>query len=545
MHRSRNGQFFLGVARLRLVLGFLLAFGAMRSMVASAATITVTNPTDVPLPFECNLRQAIVAHDEKKQPFPSNCTAGDGNDTIVIRRFPGDRILDFGSPLRAIENGTVTIRPIEPRSACVSLRQSAYMKVNQGATLNLEGIGIVVNGAEFLSPIDNDGGTLNIFPLSGGLRCDFSNQQGRERKTSQGGVLNNRNGGTATIDANFINSSAGDRGGAIVIDSGTVTIKGGKFNHNDAGNGGAVYVNNGATLSITSSKFWIDHNRAGDGGGAVYSNGGNVTIQRDPSQGLESVSIAWNSAGNGGAIVAKGGQLSVNGVVINNNSSTGSGGAIIVSNVKPPSPASITRTYFHYNSTKANGGAVYLVDFSTLNLSASTLERDGANGLGGGIYVDILSSLNVLNSTFVGGHSREGIAVVSGLANVGFSTILAANLGTGSTPNLNLSNSVLREVTCAPSMLDDGFNLQYQSTSCPGSIPTMNPNMDPRLLQNNGGPTPTVALLPGSPAIDAIPIGDCVDQDNNPVKTDQRGFGRPAGPACDIGAFELGATPAP
>jgi hypothetical protein len=131
------------------------------------------------------------------------------------------------------------------------------------------------------------------------------------------------------------------------------------------------------------------------------------------------------------------------------------------------------------------------------------------------------------------------------LANVVFSTILAANLGTGSTPNLNLSNSILREVTCAPSVLDDGLNLQFQSTSCPGSIPTMNPDLDPRLLQNNGGPTPTVALLPGSPAVNAIAIGDCVDQNNSPVKTDQRGFGRPAGSACDMGAFELGATQAP
>jgi hypothetical protein len=73
----------------------------------------------------------------------------------------------------------------------------------------------------------------------------------------------------------------------------------------------------------------------------------------------------------------------------------------------------------------------------------------------------------------------------------------------------------------------------------------MNPDTDPRLLRDNGGPTPTIALLERSPAIDAVPIGDCVDQTNTPVKTDQRGFGRPAGPACDIGAFEFRATQAP
>ena len=329
------------------------------------------------------------------------------------------------------------------------------------------------------------------------------------------------------------------------MDSGTVTIKRGDFNNNNAADGGAIFVNSGATLIIRSSNFSINNNSASGAGGAIYSNGGNVTIERDPSQTLGNVSIASNSAGNGGAIFARGQQLSIDGVEINNNSSNGSGGAVAVSNIKPPNPASITRTYFHDNSSNMNGGAVYIVDFSTLNLSASTFRRDRAAGLGGGVYVDILSTLNVLNSTFIGGAHREGIVVSSGLANVVFSTILAADLGTGSTPNLNLSNSILREVTCAPSVLDDGLNLQFQSTSCPGSIPTMNPDLDPRLLQNNGGPTPTVALLPGSPAVNAIAIGDCVDQDNNPVKTDQRGFGRPAGSACDMGAFELGATQAP
>jgi len=545
MNLGRNGQYRLNLSRLTSLLGFLLALGTTQPLVASAANIIVTNPTDLPIAFTCNLRQAIVAHDEKKQPFPSNCTAGDGNDTITIGRFPGNRTIDLGSPLRAIENGTVTIKPSESRSVCVSLRQSAYMRVNQGATLNLEGIGIVVNGAEFLSPIDNDGGTLNIFPHAGTMECDFSNQHGRDRRPSVAGVLNNRNGGSATIDANFINSSAGDRGGAILVDSGTVTIKRGDFNNNNASDGGAIFVNSGATLIIRSSNFSLNNNSASGAGGAIYSNGGNVTIERDPGQALGNVSIASNSAGNGGAIFARGQQLSIDGVEINNNSSNGSGGAVAVSNIKPPNPASITRTYFHDNSSNMNGGAVYIVDFSTLNLSASTFRRDRASGLGGGVYVDILSTLNVLNSTFIGGAHREGIVVSSGLANVVFSTILAANLGTGSTPNLNLSNSILREVTCAPSVLDDGLNLQFQSTSCPGSIPTMNPDLDPRLLQNNGGPTPTVALLPGSPAVNAIAIGDCVDQNNSPVKTDQRGFGRPAGSACDMGAFELGATQAP
>ena len=64
-----------------------------------------------------------------------------------------------------------------------------------------------------------------------------------------------------------------------------------------------------------------------------------------------------------------------------------------------------------------------------------------------------------------------------------------------------------------------GLNLQFQSTGCPVSVPNTNPLLDGRFLEDNGGPTLTIALLPGSPAINAIAIGDCVDQDNQPVKT--------------------------
>ena len=55
--------------------------------------------------------------------------------------------------------------------------------------------------------------------------------------------------------------------------------------------------------------------------------------------------------------------------------------------------------------------------------------------------------------------------------------------------------------------------------------------IDPRLgpLQDNGGPTPTHALLLGSPAIDASSACPA---------TDQRGVTRPQGAGCDIGAFE-------
>ena len=53
----------------------------------------------------------------------------------------------------------------------------------------------------------------------------------------------------------------------------------------------------------------------------------------------------------------------------------------------------------------------------------------------------------------------------------------------------------------------------------------------------------THALLPGSPAIDAVPLPSCTGLTGAALTTDQRATSRPQGPACDIGAFEL--VPAP
>jgi hypothetical protein len=60
-------------------------------------------------------------------------------------------------------------------------------------------------------------------------------------------------------------------------------------------------------------------------------------------------------------------------------------------------------------------------------------------------------------------------------------------------------------------------------------------------LKNNGGPSMTMALQPGNPAIDAGNPKGCTDGLGHLLKTDQRGKPRPDhedSGGCDIGAYE-------
>jgi hypothetical protein len=108
------------------------------------------------------------------------------------------------------------------------------------------------------------------------------------------------------------------------------------------------------------------------------------------------------------------------------------------------------------------------------------------------------------------------------------------------------------DCTDAEEITSLGHNLDSDG-SCGLDASTDLSNVDPLLgpLQDNGGPTPTHALLRGSPAIDAIPTRECVyDDDGDPetpavrLAVDQRGVTRPrngdhvASSSCDIGAYE-------
>lgn len=115
--------------------------------------------------------------------------------------------------------------------------------------------------------------------------------------------------------------------------------------------------------------------------------------------------------------------------------------------------------------------------------------------------------------------------------------------GAGLLGSVTLSASVVAnngEANCGHPAETGGYSfVDDESCGVLGATDMVVIDGDPMLgaLADNGGPTPTMLPLPGSPLLDAIPSGAC------PYPTDQRGFARPQGGACDIGAVEGPAPP--
>jgi CSLREA domain-containing protein len=169
-------------------------------------------------------------------------------------------------------------------------------------------------------------------------------------------------------------------------------------------------------------------------------------------------------------------------------------------------------------------------------------DRPGSlGGYGGGIDIRGLGIVRILNSTITGNSSSDGGGGIN-IAPAYLDSLPAPLPDIVDLPlgRMNLRNSVVAGNTVDGAAADCekafatitslGHNIDGDSScrlTAAGDLPGRDPRVGP--LADNGGPTDTVALLPGSPALDAA--------DGCPA-TDQRGVARPQGPACDIGAYE-------
>jgi len=225
------------------------------------------------------------------------------------------------------------------------------------------------------------------------------------------------------------------------------------------------------------------------------------------------------------------------------------------------------------DSAGAPAGALTNWAGSTTIVRSVIRDNDGPTSCGlysAGAISLLDGSLRIENSTLSGnaGHCAQG----AGAVHVGaaadsvailYSTIANTACTTGSCPALvdaagpgvvQVRGSLLTHTdtqpdNCSVALTSAGHNLDRDG-SCGLADPTDLASADPHIgpLKDNGGTTPTHALLSGSPAIDAIPLDAClIDDDGVPatpdvaLDQDQRGQPRPAAAdagACDVGAYE-------
>jgi len=252
------------------------------------------------------------------------------------------------------------------------------------------------------------------------------------------------------------------------------------------------------------------------------------------------------ASGYGGGILNNG-TLTISNVVVSSNSATPGGGGIANNGT-----LTITNSTLSGNSTSGRGGAINNNNAGMVTITSSTLSGNSAT-TGGGIYTNAATTVTLINSTLSGNSGSKGGGIYndSGTVNVSFTTLSGNSAATGggiyneAGGTLNIKNSIVANSTSGGDCANfgtwnaSGVNFTTNGT-CPGftQVPSTGPgglNLGP--LADNGGPTQTHALLPGSVAIDAAP--DCTPLNSKePLATDQRGIGRPQGSACDVGSYE-------
>ncbi len=268
--------------------------------------------------------------------------------------------------------------------------------------------------------------------------------------------------------------------------------------------GGGVY--NTGTLIISNSALTGNSSNTANGGGAIYNYLGILTVTDSTLSGNSANSVAFGQAADGGGIFNYFGTVSVSNSTLSGNSAS---------------------SYCSDGTPCSFGGGIANVS-GTLSLVNSTLYANSAI-YGGGVY-NSGGQETVINSTLSGNSATYG----GGFSNYGGlalrNTIVAGSTSGGNCSGGNptsFGHNLSDDATCALSSLGD-------MNSLPAAL-------DPSGLQNNGGPTQTIALLAFSPAINAGDDAVCAAAPINNL--DQRGFVRPARAHCDIGAYEFPPSP--
>ncbi len=333
--------------------------------------------------------------------------------------------------------------------------------------------------------------------------------------------------GTAGADTiNFSVSGTITQVNTLVVSSSMTIAGGGQITLAPTGTDRIMYLDDTPPPQVTLSGLTFQGNGSStQNGAAIYHYGGALTIQN-------SVFTGNSTTGRGGAVYNYGGSVTIqNSTFSGNHANNDRGGAIFLySGTLTMSDSTMT------GNTAANGGAIYFYNVNNSFITNSTLSGNSAASKGGALFM-YSTNVTLSNSTLSGNSSGgDGPAVyLYGSLLTLNSTIVANSTDLASAPKGDIWDETGGTVDSTNSLIGNTAGFVFNVDV--NNIKNVNPMLGP--LASNGGPTQTMALLAGSPAI---------DKGSNPLALafDQRGAGFPrvTGTQTDIGAFEgVGAAP--
>ncbi|MES2659069.1 MAG: choice-of-anchor Q domain-containing protein [Verrucomicrobiota bacterium] len=299
------------------------------------------------------------------------------------------------------------------------------------------------------------------------------------------------NGQTITLGGNFLTITK-----SMGIDASSLP-DGITIDANGAVTGHRVFHVSGGVLDVVFTGLTIT-------GGVVNGSGGG--IQNDGNLSLIDCTIHDCSVTVNGGGVSNNGALTMLRSTIHDNQA-GNLGAGVLNN---SGNLTITNSTLAGNTAANSGGAIF--NFGTLVLSSSTIYANTASA--GGAIQTQGGSAQFKNTILAGNNAPSD-----------------ANLGVSGTTITTLGGNLLGTQSTFTNQFPVGYpnaNLDIVGANASPIDPSLAP------LARNGGPTPTLSLLPGSPAVDAGVA--------TTLLTDQRGAERVLADGPDIGAFETAAS---
>jgi hypothetical protein len=285
--------------------------------------------------------------------------------------------------------------------------------------------------------------------------------------------------------------------GAAIFNEGTLHLEGAEV----TGNEGREAIHNEGEATIANS--------------TVSRNTGSGIHNRPFKPSLEIIDSTI-SANSGGGIVAFTGTLGIIDSTVSKNLRSGIAVNLVTLRVR--------NTTISENVAALQGGG--LVGWGHPSgraiVTNSTISGNFAM-LGGGVS---LLNLTMINSTVSGNVAQNGSAFFFHDTPKVLGTVIEGDCAGGNVGISGGHNIESPGDTC-------GFNQRTDQVNVSAEDLKLGP------LQDNGGPNRTHALLPGSIAIDVIPVEDCVDAEGDPLTTDQRAEPRPGGTMCDVGSVEV------